>query len=55
MSLVIRSAAPADAALIIRFIAALAAYEKLSHEAKATEADILRDLFGADPKVFCEI
>lgn len=55
MSLVIRSAVPADAALIIRFIAALAEYEKLSHEAKATEADILRDLFGADPKVFCEI
>lgn len=55
MTLSIRSAVPADAALIIRFIEALAAYEKLSHEAKASEADILRDLFGADPKVFCEI
>jgi len=55
MTVTIRSAVPADAALIIRFIEALAAYEKLSHEAKATEADILRDLFGADPKVFCEI
>ena len=55
MSLVIRSAGPEDAALIIRFIAALAEYEKLSHEAKATETDILRDLFGANPKVFCEI
>ena len=55
MTTTIRSAGPDDAALIVRFIAALAAYEKLSHEAKATEADILRDLFGPDPKVFCEI
>lgn len=55
MSLVIRSAVAADATLIVRFIADLAAYERLSHEAKATEVDILRDLFGADPKVFCEI
>jgi GNAT superfamily N-acetyltransferase len=51
----IRSATSADAGIIIDFIAALAAYEKLSHEARATEADILRDLFGPDPKVFCEI
>ena len=55
MSLHIRSATSADAALIIQFIEALAEYEKLSHEAKATEADILRDLFGVNPKVFCEI
>lgn len=54
-SLTIRPATSADAALIIQFIGALAAYEKLSHEAKATEADILRDLFCVDPKVFCEI
>jgi GNAT superfamily N-acetyltransferase len=55
MSLTIRDAVAADAALIVKFVADLAAYEKLSHEAKATEADISRDLFGADPKVFCEI
>jgi GNAT superfamily N-acetyltransferase len=55
MSVEIRPAVAADAALIIRFIADLAAYEKLSHEANASEADIVRDLFGADPKVFCEI
>jgi GNAT superfamily N-acetyltransferase len=54
-SLNIRQALPDDATLIIKFIADLAAYEKLSHEAQAREADILRDLFGADPKVFCEI
>ena len=55
MSLVIRPAMRADAALIVHFIEALAAYERLSHEAKASEADIVRDLFGTDPKVFCEI
>lgn len=55
MSVVIRPARPDDAALIISLISALAEYEKLSHEAKATEADILRDLFGEAPKVFCEI
>jgi len=55
MTLTIRSAVAADAALVVKFVRDLAAYEKLSHEAKATEADILRDLFCADPKVFCEI
>lgn len=55
MSLVIRSAVPGDAGLIHRFIAQLAVYEKLAHEAKATEADIARDLFGDAPRVFCEI
>src|SRR5690349_20772183 len=53
--LVIRPAVPGDAALVVQFIAALAAYEKLSHEAKANEADIVRDLFGDSPRVFCEI
>ena len=55
MALQIRPAVASDAAQIIRFIADLAAYEKLSHEANATEADIVRDLFGDNPKVFCEI
>jgi GNAT superfamily N-acetyltransferase len=55
MSLGIRDAVAADAALIVKFVADLAAYEKLSHEAEATEADIVRDLFGTHPKVFCEI
>jgi GNAT superfamily N-acetyltransferase len=54
-ALTIRPATADDAGLIIHFIAALAEYEKLSHEAKASEADIVRDLFGPDPKVFCEI
>lgn len=55
MSLRIRNAVPGDAALIVGFIAALAAYEKLAHEVRAGEADILRDLFCPQPKVFCEI
>ncbi len=55
MTTIIRSATPTDAAVIVRFIAELAEYEKLGHEAKATEADIRRDLFGPEPKVFCEI
>lgn len=55
MSLVIRPAVAEDAATIVAFILALAKYEKLEHEAKATETDIVRDLFGAEPKVFCEI
>jgi len=55
MALVIRGAAPADAALIVKFVAELAAYENLSHEARVSEAEITRDLFGPSPKVFCEI
>jgi GNAT superfamily N-acetyltransferase len=55
VSLVIRPALAADAATIVGFVRALAAYEKLEHEVQANEADIVRDLFGADPKVFCEI
>lgn len=55
MTLTIRPAVAADAATIAGFVRALAIYEKLEHEVKATEADVVRDLFGADPKVFCEI
>ncbi|MEO8686388.1 MAG: GNAT family N-acetyltransferase [Devosia sp.] len=55
MTLVIRPAVAADAAVIVAFVMALAKYEKLEHEAKASEADMTRDLFGADPRVFCEI
>lgn len=55
MSLVIRPSRVEDAASIVAFILALAKYEKLEHEVKAREADIVRDLFGGEPKVFCEI
>ena len=55
MTLTIRPAIATDAATIIGFIDQLATYENLSHEAKASETDILRDLFGDHPKAFCEI
>jgi GNAT superfamily N-acetyltransferase len=53
--LVIRTAVRGDEALIVDFIKALAAYEKLSHEVEATPDDVGRELFGASPKVFCSI
>ena len=55
MTLRIRSAVAADAALIDRFVRALAAYEKLTHEVKAGPADFAREMFGPAPKAFCEI
>jgi GNAT superfamily N-acetyltransferase len=51
----IRTAEPSDAALILRFIRNLADYERLLHEVEASEADIVRDLFGPNPRVFCDI
>ena len=55
MTLSIRSAGPADAGLVLRFVNDLADYEQLRHESVASEADIARDLFGPSPKVFCEL
>lgn len=55
MSLEVREANVADAGLIIAFIKALAEYERLLHEVEATEGDVVRDLFGSKPKVFCDI
>ena len=55
MAVVVRDAAHSDAPLILKFIADLAEYEHLSHEAVATVPDIERELFGANPKVFCQI
>jgi GNAT superfamily N-acetyltransferase len=51
MSLRIRDAAPADAALILDLIRELALYERAPEAAKATLADIERALFGDHPKV----
>jgi GNAT superfamily N-acetyltransferase len=53
--LVIRPAAPADAGVIFGFIRELAEYERLLHAVEATEADIVRDLFGPTPRAFCDI
>jgi len=55
MSVNVRVANPADTPLILAFIRELAEYERLLHEVEATEADIRRDLFGENPRCFCEI
>lgn len=55
MSLAIRVATIADAPLILQFIRELAEYERMLDEVEATEADIRRDLFGENPRSFCEI
>lgn len=51
----IRVATMGDAPLILQFIRELAEYERLLHEVEATEADIRRDLFGENPRCFCDI
>ncbi|MBM6594547.1 GNAT family N-acetyltransferase [Microvirga pudoricolor] len=55
MTLTIRPAEPADAALVFALIGELAEYERLAHEVDATQADIAEALFGARPRVFAEI
>ena len=55
MTLAIRPARPGEAALVLAFVRELAEYEKLSHEVAATEAMIDAALFGAQPRVFCDI
>ena len=51
----IRSAERSDAPLILAFVRKLAEYERLLHVVVATEADVLRDLFGTNPRVFCDL
>jgi GNAT superfamily N-acetyltransferase len=51
----IRAAQRSDAALILSFVRKLAEYDRLLHEVEAGEADIVRDLFGPDPRVFCDV
>lgn len=55
MSLLIRPATPADAALVFGFVMKLAAYERLAHEVDATEAMIADALFRSEPKAFCDL
>jgi len=51
----IRPATPADVRLILDFIRDLAEYERAPEAAVATEADLLRDGFGPEPKFRCVI
>lgn len=55
MSLVLRAAAPADAALIFALVRELAEYEKLAGEVAATEQQIAAALFGREPRLFCDV
>jgi GNAT superfamily N-acetyltransferase len=55
MALKIRRAVEADASLVLEFIIKLAEFEKLNDQVEATDAQIAEALFGADPKVFCDI
>ncbi len=50
-----RVAIPGDVATVLAFISELAAYERLSHAAVATAADIEAALFSDHPKVFCDL
>lgn len=49
----IRPAIAADVPLIAQLIRELADYERAPDEAKASEADLLRDGFGAEPRYRC--
>ncbi len=55
MSLEIRRAHPDEAGVVLALVRELAEYEKLLHEVEATEAMIADALFGAHPRLFCEI
>lgn len=55
MSVSIRSATPADAALIHQFILDLADYEKLLDTVEATQADTAAALFGPKARAFADI
>ena len=48
--IVIRSAGPEDVGTLLQLIRELAEFEKLAHEVRATEADLLREGFGASPR-----
>jgi GNAT superfamily N-acetyltransferase len=53
--LTIRPASPVDVPLILEFIRELAEYERDPHAAVATQADLLRDGFGPEPKFRVDI
>src|ERR1700727_3765469 len=55
MPVLIRRARPDEPRLVLSLVRDLADYEKLLHEVEATEAMIDAALFGADPRLFCDI
>jgi GNAT superfamily N-acetyltransferase len=50
VSVTFRDAVPGDEGRVAWFVRALAEYEKLLHEARASEADFARALFGTPPR-----
>jgi len=54
-SITIRHARRDETGLIFALIRELAEYEKLLQELEATEAGIAAELFGDNPRLFCEI
>ena len=54
-ALVIRDARTGDAALVMEFVRALAAYEKLAHDVVTNEDEIAAALFAPQPRAFCDI
>jgi diamine N-acetyltransferase len=55
VSLSIRRAEPADAALVYELVCALADYEKLRHEVDATPEEIAKALFAPEPRLYCDL
>lgn len=55
MTLSIRRAEPADAALVFALVCELADYERLQHEVAATPEAIAEALFAPDRRLFCEL
>jgi GNAT superfamily N-acetyltransferase len=55
MSIAVRTAQPADAALVFALVRELAAYEKLTAEMDASAESLAAVLFKPDPQVFCDI
>jgi GNAT superfamily N-acetyltransferase len=49
-TVVIRPAQAEDAATLLRLIRELAEFEKLAHEVRASEADLIREGFGPVPR-----
>lgn len=48
--ILIRAAGPQDVGTLLRLIRELAEFERLAHEVRATEDDLLREGFGAAPR-----
>ena len=55
MTLAIRRAEPADAALVFALVCELADYENLQHEVDTTAEEIAAALFAPQPRLYCDL